>query len=102
MKKLLFSIMITGAMSLTGIVQSASYTMITVEANSGQILEMPAYIESEIIETIPGSDDSMLLCCQSDLRKEKFEGELIQADLSSILLCISKPETEEPLPFELN
>jgi hypothetical protein len=102
MKKLLFSIMITGAMSLTGIVQSANYTMITVEANNGQILEMPVYIESEIMETIPGSDDALFLCCQSDLRKEKFEGELIQADLSTILLCISKPETEEPLPFELN
>jgi hypothetical protein len=99
MKKLLFSIMITGAMSLTGIVQSASYTMITVEANNGQILEMPVYIESEIIETIPGSDNSLFLCCQSDLRKEKFEGEMIQLIYQAF--CFASANQKQKSRFRL-
>lgn len=102
MKKILFSIVIAAAMGLTGFANSASKTMIAVKASNGQVLEMPVYIESEIVETIPGTEQSLFFCCQSDLRGKNKEGKLIQADLSSILLCINKPETEEPLPFELN
>ena len=102
MKKVLFSIVIAAAMGLNGLSLSASNTMLAVEAPNGQVLEMPAYIESEVVESIPGEEPSLFFCCQSDLRDENKEGELIQADLSTILLCINKPETEEPLPFELN
>ena len=66
--------------------------VIFVETGNGEILEMPVYMEEPVEETIPGSD----------IRLDTYHQTIDHNNLTRLLLCISKPETEEPFPFELN
>lgn len=99
MKNIIISIIFTGAIGLGASSAFSANNTISIVAANGQVLEMPVYQEQEIQEVIPGTSNN---CCNYhfDLRKP---ADLISPEtLSRILLCISKPEMEEPFPFETN
>ncbi len=101
MKKIILIFMFAGAFSIQVSANYSAKNMITIIAANNQILEMPIYQESEIIEVIPGK--STQLCCQNQATPKTAEQLLEPKNLSKILLCISKPEeTVEPFPFEIN
>jgi len=78
---------------------AAKNTIIVVAANS-QLLEMPIYQEQEIFESIPFHQKNQ--CCIDDMHSKTPDMLLDPQNLSRILLCISKPESDEPFPFDVN
>ncbi len=92
MKTILFSLFLLGAMSVNASGHWTEPSVLTFETSNGEILEMPVYYEPAIEEAIPGQMEA----------KEAFQSSMDPDYLSQILLCMSKPEIEEPFPFEIN
>lgn len=92
MKKLMFALLLFGAVSVQASSLSMAPAMIVIETMQGEILEMPVYSEEPVEEAIPGEQ----------IKLGTFYEALDPAHLSRVLLCITKPEIEEPFPFEIN
>lgn len=92
MKKIMFALLFLGAMSVSASSISMAPAMIVVETIKGEFLEMPVYEEQAVEDTIPGEI----------IHLGTFYETLDPAHLSRVLLCITKQEDGEPLPFEIN
>jgi hypothetical protein len=94
MKKFMFSLIFLGAGVLSTQVSANSFeaSVLFIETSQGEILEMPAFMEPHIEELIPGEQ----------IKLGTFYDTFDPAHLFRVLLCITKPEADEPFPFELN
>lgn len=99
MKKIILMFGIIGAIALTKSVHAYTHQILYFETPSGKVLEMPAYHEAAIIETIPGQEIENPETREAQNKADQF---LDHAHLSRVLLCITKPEETEPFPFDLN
>ncbi len=99
MKKSIILFCIIGAIGFTKSVQAYNHHVFYVNTTSGKVLEMPVYTEAAINETIPGNeiDGPNTIELQDEASKV-----LDHANLSRVLLCITKQEDTEPFPYELN
>jgi hypothetical protein len=91
MKKLIFPLLFLGATGAFANNIELFPNILYIEAPNGTILEMPVHQETEEPDVIPG-------------HKEKpgtFYGTIDPDHLSRILLCMSKPEQEEPIPSDI-
>jgi hypothetical protein len=104
MKKIILAFMFAGALSMQVSANYSAKNMIVIVAANSQILEMPVYQESEILEVIPGTKETSTLNCCENLTTTKTAEQLMEPqNLSKILLCISKPEEAiDSFPFETN
>ena len=80
--------------------QIRANNMIKIVAHASQVIEMPVYQEQEVYETIPGAATKGI-CCTSGQDKS-YDDLLNPETLTRILICITKPEIEEPFPFQVN
>jgi hypothetical protein len=92
MKTIMFAMLFLGAMSVNASSFSMAPATIVVETTNGELLEMPRYMETPVEDPIPGEQ----------IKLGTFYETLDPGHLSRVLLCITKPETEEPFPFEIN